>query len=64
VKRKKRYSAVEILALLRKVETATAHGSSMGAACRDAGISDHSYYRWRKEHGGGEPAKSRGRGAK
>jgi len=61
VKRKKRYSADEILALLRKVEVATAHGSSTGAACRDAGISDHSYYRWRKEYGGREPAKSGGK---
>lgn len=27
-------------------------GKSVAIACREAGISDQSYYRWRKEYGG------------
>ena len=27
-------------------------GKSVSIACREAGISDQSYYRWRKEYGG------------
>lgn len=49
---KKRLSAEQIVALLRQVEVATAQGKSIGIVCREAGISDQSYFRWRKEYGG------------
>ena len=49
---KKRYSAEQIVMLLRQIEVATAQGKSIPAACREAGISDQSFYRWRKEYGG------------
>lgn len=49
---KKRFSAEQIVLLLRQVEVATAQGKSIPVACREAGISDQSYYRWRKEYGG------------
>ena len=29
-----------------------ANGKATPQACRDAGITDQSYYRWRKEYGG------------
>jgi putative transposase len=38
--------------LLRQIEVATAQGKSISIACREAGISDQSYFRWRKEYGG------------
>jgi transposase-like protein len=38
--------------LLRQIEVATAQGKSIPVACREAGISDQSFYRWRKEYGG------------
>lgn len=49
---KKRFSAEQIVTLLRQIEVSLAQGKSIGVACREAGISDQSYYRWRKEYGG------------
>jgi putative transposase len=49
---KKRFSAEQIVMLLRQIEVATAQGKSIPVACREAGISDQSFYRWRKEYGG------------
>lgn len=49
---KKRFSAEQIVTLLRQIEVLMAQGKSTLVACRDAGISHQSYYRWRKEYGG------------
>jgi len=49
---KKRFSAEQIVTLLRQIEVLMAQGKSIGVACREAGVSDQSYYRWRKEYGG------------
>ena len=49
---KKKFSAEQIVTLLRQVEVATAQGKAIAVACREAGISDQSYFRWRKEYGG------------
>jgi putative transposase len=49
---KKRFSAEQIVTLLRQIEVALGQGKSVPIACRDAGISQQSYYRWRKEYGG------------
>ncbi|MGZ9111909.1 MAG: IS3 family transposase [Rhodoplanes sp.] len=49
---KKRFSAEQIVTLLRQIEVSMAQGKSAPEACRVAGISQHSYYRWRKEYGG------------
>ena len=49
---KKRFSAEQIVTLLRQIEVSMAQGKSAPEACRDAGISQQSYYRWRKEYGG------------
>ena len=49
---KKRFSAEQIVALLRQIEVAMGQGKSAQLACREAGISEQSYYRWRKEYGG------------
>lgn len=37
---------------LRQIEVQTAQGKSLALACKEAGISEQSYYRWRKEYGG------------
>jgi len=50
--RKKRFSAEQIVTLLRQIEVLMAQGKPTPVACRDAGISQQSYYRWRKEYGG------------
>jgi putative transposase len=49
---KKRFGAEQIVTLLRQIEVLMAQGKSAPEACRDAGISQQSYYRWRKEYGG------------
>jgi transposase-like protein len=49
---KKRFSAEQIVAMLRQIEAANSQGKTIGVACREAGISDQSYFRWRKEYGG------------
>ena len=38
--------------MLREAEVALAQGQSIGQACRTLGVSEQSYYRWRKEYGG------------
>jgi putative transposase len=49
---KKRFSAEQIVVLLRQIEVLMSQGKAAPVACREAGISQQSYYRWRKEYGG------------
>lgn len=49
---RKVFTPEQIVAALRQIEIAIAQGKSTPIACREAGISDVSYYRWRKEYGG------------
>ena len=44
--------AEQIVSKLRQIEVLTAQGRSAALACKDAGVSQQSYYRWRKEYGG------------
>jgi putative transposase len=48
----KKYKPEQIVSLLRQIEVAVANGKTTPEGCRDAGISEQSYYRWRKEYGG------------
>jgi putative transposase len=38
--------------LLRQIEVLISQGKAAPVACREAGISQQCYYRWRKEYGG------------
>ena len=49
---RKGHSPEQVLAKLRQVEVAVANGKSVGQAVRDIGVTDHTYYRWRREYGG------------
>ena len=49
---KKRFSAQQIVTVLRQIEVLMSQGKAAPVACREAGISQQSYYRWRKEYGG------------
>ena len=42
----------QIVSLLRQIEVGTANGKTMPQACKEAGIAEQTYYRWRKEYGG------------
>ena len=56
---KKRFSAEQIVTVLRQIEVLMSQGKAAPVACREAGISQQSYYRWRKEYGGLEPDQAR-----
>jgi len=49
---KRKYTAEEIVTVLRQVEVAVANGMQTAQACRESGIAEQTYYRWRKEYGG------------
>ncbi|MDB5616790.1 MAG: putative transposase family [Tardiphaga sp.] len=49
---KKRFKAEQIVVLLRQIEVLMSQGKAAPVACREAGISQQGYYRWRKEYGG------------
>jgi transposase-like protein len=40
------------VSLLRQIEVAVANGKTTPVACRESGITEQTYYRWRKEYGG------------
>ena len=49
---RKRHTDEDILRLLREIELSLASGSDVATACRTAGVSDATYYSWRKRFGG------------
>ena len=56
----KKYSAEQIVSLLRKIEVGTANGKMTPQACKEVGITKQTYYRWRKEYGGLHVDQARG----
>ncbi|MEM9393743.1 MAG: transposase [Pseudomonadota bacterium] len=49
---RKRHSDEDILKLLREIEMSLTAGDDVASACRSVGISDATYYNWRKRFGG------------
>jgi len=49
---RKRHTPEEIIGKLRAVEVELAKGQGAQAACRKIGVTEQTYYRWRKEYGG------------
>ena len=49
---RKRHSDEDVLKLLREIELKLTVGDDVGSACRSVGISDATYYNWRKRFGG------------
>ena len=48
----KRSKPEEIIAKLREMEVRLSQGETTGQAVRSIGITEQTYYRWRKEYGG------------
>lgn len=48
----KRAKPEEIIAKLREVEVRLSQGATTGQAVRSIGVTEQTYYRWRKEYGG------------
>ncbi len=49
---RKRFSAEQIIQKLREAEVELAKGRSVGEVAKQLGITDQTYYRWRREYGG------------
>ena len=49
---RKRFTAEQIIQKLREVEVLLSKGQSAGQACKKIGVTEQTYYRWRKEYGG------------
>jgi len=49
---RKRRTPEQIIRLLKQVDVLTAQGKSIEKICRELGVSDATYYKWRKEYGG------------
>ena len=49
---KKRHKAEEIVAKLRQVDVLVAQGQNVADAIRQIGVTEVTYYRWRREFGG------------
>ncbi len=49
---RKHYTAEQIIGMLREAEVLQSQGMTIGEASRKLGISEQTYYRWRKEYGG------------
>lgn len=56
---KRRYSPESIIAKLREAEVLLSHGKTVVEAVRVLGISDQTYYRWKKEYGGLDKTQAR-----
>ncbi|RAN31880.1 hypothetical protein HY11_17875 [Hyphomonas pacifica] len=48
----KRAKPEEVIAKLREVEVRLSRGETTGQAVRAIGVTEQTYYRWRKEYGG------------
>lgn len=49
---KKAFSAEQIIAKLREAEVLLSQGHKVGELSRKLGITEQTYYRWRREYGG------------
>ena len=49
---RKRYTTEQIINKLRQAEVLISQGRSISEVAKELAISDHTYYRWRREYGG------------
>ena len=49
---RKNVSPGQIINALRKAEVGIANGKRIKEVCRELGVSEQMYYRWRREYGG------------
>ena len=49
---RKRFSAEQIIPKLREAEVEIARGATVGAAAKKIGVTEQTFYRWKKVYGG------------
>ncbi len=47
-----RHTPEQIIGKLREAEVVLAKGGKIGQVCKQIGVTEQTYYRWRKEYGG------------
>ena len=49
---KRRHTPEQIIQKLRQAEVELAQGATVGKVCKQIGVTEQTYYRWRSEYGG------------
>jgi transposase-like protein len=49
---RKRYKPEQIISMLREADVQLSRGRKVAQICRELGIAEQTYYRWRREYGG------------
>ncbi len=49
---KRRYTSEDIIYKLREADVLLGQGKTISDACKVIGVTDHTYFRWRKQYGG------------
>lgn len=49
---KKRYTPEQIINKLQEAEILLSHGNTIGVIAKKIGVTEQTYYRWRREYGG------------
>ncbi len=49
---RRRFSADQIVNKLREMDVLLAQGTTVAQGCKQIGVAEQTYYRWRKEYGG------------
>ena len=49
---KRKYTSEEVIHKLREADVLLGQGRTIAEACKHIGITDQTYFRWRKEYGG------------
>ena len=50
--KKTRYTPEQIIAKLREAEVVLAKGVTVALVCKQIGVTEQTFYRWRREYGG------------
>ena len=56
---RKRFTPEQIIAMLREAEVRLSQGEQVEGICRSCGITEQTYYRWRREYGGMKVSQAR-----
>jgi len=56
---RKRFSPEQIIGMLREAEVRLSQGEKVKGICRGLGVTEQTYYRWRKDYGGMKVSQAR-----
>lgn len=56
---RRRHTPEQIITKLREAEVGLAQGRSVAQVCKALGVTEQTYYRWRKEYGGMQVAQAK-----